>query len=213
MGNSNKKVKVPKQVAENFLSQTNFNGVENDILAGAFKTVATDGKLTKNQFNHALKELHSAGLTNLIDSPFTGRLFESLDTNNDGILDLKEFLGGFSLLSKGTPEQKIALSFQLYDLNNDKFVCCTEFHTMIKMAYLGALKTIINSNSELNLSFINAEEQANEFAEELTRQAFDLFDKNFDQLLSFDEFKQFAKSQPQVFAALNDIRTQVEVIF
>lgn len=73
-------------------------------------SVSEGGKrpLDRETFRKGLGMLEKAGLKNLDDSPFVERLFTLLDVNNDGTIDLSEFVSGLSLLCKGTPEEKLA---------------------------------------------------------------------------------------------------------
>lgn len=75
-----------------------------------FHTLSNGGKeaLDRDTFKKGLGMLENCGLKNLDDSPFVDRLFDLLDTNGDGSVDLHEFVTGLSLLCKGTIEEKLA---------------------------------------------------------------------------------------------------------
>lgn len=45
------------------------------------------------------------------DTPFAERMFELLDLNKDGTVDLQEFISGLSFLCKGTVEEKLARAY------------------------------------------------------------------------------------------------------
>jgi len=81
--------------------------VEVRKLYDIFSSTALDGKLDRNNFFAALSKLEEAGLKNLNDTPFGDRLFEMLDVNKDGVVDLQEFISGLSFLCKGTVEEKL----------------------------------------------------------------------------------------------------------
>jgi hypothetical protein len=60
-----------------------------------------------------LRGVHEAllcadALARVIDGmPFSHRLFHVLDIDNSGHIDLQEFVGGLSLLCKGTADEKL----------------------------------------------------------------------------------------------------------
>lgn len=70
-------------------------------------------------FNEALGRMEALGVQQMKDTPFAERLFEVFDSNKDHWIDKKEFLSGLGLLCKGTDEQKLSLTFSLYDVNDD----------------------------------------------------------------------------------------------
>ncbi|KAI8049896.1 hypothetical protein BDF22DRAFT_622802, partial [Syncephalis plumigaleata] len=53
---------------------------------------------------------------------FLERLFDAFDQDHDDRVDFQEYINGLSEFSKGTAEEKLALSFKLYDLDHDGFI-------------------------------------------------------------------------------------------
>ena len=45
------------------------------------------------------------------------RLFEAFDRSRSGSVDFREFVLGLSIASKGTPNEKLDLSFKVYDID------------------------------------------------------------------------------------------------
>ena len=91
------------------------------------------------------------------------RLFELLDLDHNGQLDLKEFVGGLSLLCKvrsarcadamrrcadaltgaqGTVEEKLELSFALYDRDGNGAIDRRELALMFEHAWLAGVKAL-----------------------------------------------------------------------
>ena len=95
--------------------------VEVRKLYDIFSSTALDGKLDRNNFFAALSKLEEAGLKNLNDTPFGDRLFEMLDVNKDGVVDLQEFISGLSFLCKGTVEEKLERKNISYYANYGRF--------------------------------------------------------------------------------------------
>lgn len=49
---------------------------------------------------------------------FLERLFNAFDVDSSNSIDLEEFMSGLSVFLKGTPDEKLLLSFRLYDVDN-----------------------------------------------------------------------------------------------
>ena len=83
--------------------------VEVGKLYETFMELSDGGKVPLDEaaFQRGLGMLEKAGLRNLDKSPFAHRLFQLLDTNKDGRVDLREFVTGLSMLCKGTAEEKL----------------------------------------------------------------------------------------------------------
>lgn len=71
------------------------------------------------------------------------RLFEMFDRRErNGVVDVTEFLGGVSVLASGERDEKIRLTFELYDVDNDGFISIAE---MVK--YLTSVFQVIEETS------------------------------------------------------------------
>jgi len=81
--------------------------VEAKNLIEIFQALCPGGRADRETFKLGLGKLEKCGLKNLDESPFADRLYDLLDTNQDGVVDLQEFVSGLSLLCKGSPEEKI----------------------------------------------------------------------------------------------------------
>ncbi|KAJ3108038.1 Calcineurin subunit B type 1 [Phlyctochytrium bullatum] len=82
-----------------------------------FEKQSTDNStITKDQFKQTLQShVHcwSAGAQYL----FLERLFDAFDLDGNKQIDFHEFIQGLSTFMKGTPEEKLELSFRLYDID------------------------------------------------------------------------------------------------
>ena len=83
------------------------NKVELKNFVQVFKKVAPSGIVNRDQFKEALIELEQQGLRPIANTPYADRLYTLLDANEDGVVDLREFILGFSLLCNGSAEEKI----------------------------------------------------------------------------------------------------------
>mmetsp|Transcript_2207 Transcript_2207/g.2539 ORF Transcript_2207/g.2539 Transcript_2207/m.2539 type:complete len:450 (+) Transcript_2207:75-1424(+) len=75
--------------------------------------------------------------------------FDALDVNNDGVIDLREFVAGMSIILKGTATEKCRLWFRCYDHDQDGLVSKQELESMLKatLAVRTALLIAIKTNS------------------------------------------------------------------
>lgn len=91
---------------------------------------------------------------------------------------MREFLIGFSILTKGSIDDKVDFAFRLFDLDNDGFLSRFELAIIVSSAY-----KILNSE---NLNGPSFEKKVDNFVEDI----FQKFDKNKDGIISIFEFKE-----------------------
>ncbi|KAI9289060.1 hypothetical protein BC943DRAFT_127833 [Umbelopsis sp. AD052] len=94
---------------------------------------------------------------------------------------LSEFVDGLSVFMKGTSEEKLELSFKLYDMDHDGYLTQAELERVM---------------TQLSLTFSN-EDQTNEIRELITRM-FEDVDVNGDGKLSLHEYKLSAMKEPLI---------------
>jgi len=202
----------PQQIKQ-FTEATNFDKVEVKNLYDAFMSLSPDGRVDKETFQKGLVKLEEVGLKNVAGTPIGERLFQLLDVNGDGVVDLGEFVGGLSLLCKGTPEEKLELSFKAYDLDGNGSISKEELALMFKSAWISGFRALsaVHGDEELSMEDLNefSEEMAALFAEN----AFESLDVDGDNQLSFEEFKEFALAEPKITATLNGFKQEVNVAF
>lgn len=76
--------------------------------------MSDDDLIDKNEFQKAML---------FRDSSLLERIFRAFDTDHDGTINFSEFISCLSTFSsKGTPEEKLRLSFKIYDSNGDNFI-------------------------------------------------------------------------------------------
>jgi len=202
----------PQQLKQ-FTEATNFDKVDVKSLYETFRTFNPDGRVDKETFQKGLVKLEEVGLKNIAGTPFGERLFQLLDVNGDGVVDLGEFVGGLSLLCKGTPEEKLELAFKAYDLDGNGSISKEELALMFKSAWISGFRALsaVHGDEELSMDDLNefSEEMATLFAEN----AFESLDVDGDNQLSFEEFKEFALAEPKITATLNGFKQEVNVAF
>jgi Ca2+-binding EF-hand superfamily protein len=101
---------------------------------------------------------------------FLERLFNAFDVDNSNSIDCEEFMTGLSIFLKGTPEEKMMLSFRIYDVDKSGSI---------------EPKELIKIMSQLYSAFFNNDQTAHVKA--LVTQIFDDLDINGDESLSITE--------------------------
>jgi len=207
--------KLDQDAIKKLQEQTNFDKVEVRKLFEVFQDLSNNGKtaLDKDTFKKGLQKLEACGLKNLENTPFGDRLFSLLDVNNDGTVDLNEFVCGLSMLCKGSIEEKLELSFKAYDIDGNGYISKDELALMFKSAWIAGFRALCSTHGNEELSMDDLNEFSEEMATLFADNAFDTLDANGDGQLSFEEFKQFALAEPKITATLNGFKKEVNITF
>merc|ERR1711916_186302 len=121
----------------------------------------------------------------LRDSTFSRRIFDAFDEDGNGSISFREFVVGLSVFSpRSTIEEKLDLSFSLYDIDNDGAISKDELFAILKASML--------ENYSLSIS--------DEHMRELVDATFEQADVNGDGLISYDEYKQMILNHPEILA-------------
>ncbi|KAI8149966.1 hypothetical protein BJV82DRAFT_5451 [Fennellomyces sp. T-0311] len=115
------------------------------------------------------------------DDIFLKRLYAAFDVDNNKSIDFEEFVDGLSVFMKGTPEEKLALSFKLYDVNHDGYLTKSELERVM-----------------LQLSHTFSEEDQTKEIKDMIGRMFEDVDVDNDGKLSFDEYKLSAMKEPLI---------------
>jgi len=166
----------------------------------------------RDLFKQCLIKLEAHGFKQPKDTPFGDRLFDLLDVNNDGVVDLSEFICGLSILCKGTPEEKLKLSFKAYDLDGNGFISEEELTSMFKSAWLSGFKALAFNHGGDDIDFEQLDEFSSTMAQNFAHNAFQSLDTDGDGKLSLEEFTNFALAQPKITATLNGFKHEVNIV-
>ena len=131
MGSSHGKL---SEEDRNYIVQsTNLPPKQVDKVFKTFLKRHPDRKIRKEDFSKELSTWY-----NFKDfSTMENTVFEAFDTNNDGVIDFKEYMIVFYILSYGTPEQKMMQIFRLCDLDKDGTVSKYELkYVLLQVLYL-----------------------------------------------------------------------------
>ncbi|KAG0740664.1 hypothetical protein G6F57_000960 [Rhizopus arrhizus] len=98
---------------------------------------------------------------------------------NKKTLDFDEFVDGLSIFMKGNTQEKLSLSFKLYDVDHDGYLTKPELERVL-----------------LKLSSTFSKEDKTTEIQEMVDQLFKDFDVDNDDRLSFEEYKLSAMKEP-----------------
>ncbi|CAN7990491.1 unnamed protein product [Ixodes hexagonus] len=144
------------------------------------------GRISLREFRNIYRNLFPKGDA----SKFAEHVFRTFDTNKDNTIDFREFMCGLHVTTRGRPEQKLAWAFKMYDMDGDGFI---QYHEMIEM--LTAIAKMVREKEKRSPTF---DLEIGKLADKIFLQG----DKNRDGKLSWEEFNQFAKDNPNIVTIL-----------
>ncbi|KAI9596248.1 hypothetical protein BDF19DRAFT_421785 [Syncephalis fuscata] len=157
--------------------KTHFTETEIDLLREEFESVGDgDGHMTRDQFKQVVGNFC---VCSTATNQFLERLFDAFDQDHDDRVDFQDYINGLSEFSKGTAEEKLALSFKLYDLDRDGFITHEELSRVM---------------TELYAPFCT--EDQNLQMQKVVNRVFADLDVDGDNRLSFAEFHLSAMKEP-----------------
>ncbi|KAI7889889.1 uncharacterized protein EV154DRAFT_513249 [Mucor mucedo] len=145
-------------------------------------------KITEDVFKNSVKQYLPTVSAN--DEPFLKRLYAAFGGDREKSIDFREFVDGLSIFVKGTADEKLKLSFKLYDVDKDGFISKTELEQVM-----------------LQLSQMSDEDRSEEVQCAIDCMFRDL-DVDCDGKLSFEEYKLSEMKEPLVVDFLEEFLSQ-----
>nr|CAD7438163.1 unnamed protein product [Timema bartmani] len=122
-------------------------------------------------------------------SKFASLVFRVFDENNDGSIEFEEFIRALSITSRGNLDEKLHWAFRLYDVDNDGFITRDEMYNIVDAIY-----QMVGQQP-------NAEDENT--PQKRVDKIFDQMDKNHDDRLTLEEFREGSKADPRIVQALS----------
>ncbi|KAF7649444.1 hypothetical protein LDENG_00141400 [Lucifuga dentata] len=121
--------------------------------------------------------LHSTfGIT---DDMMLDAVFRTFDKDNDGLVNMEEWIEGLSVLLRGTLDEKIKYCFYVYDLNGDKYISREEMLHMLKDCFIK----------------LPVEDDPDEAVKDLVEITLKMMDYDKDGRLSYEDFEQAVRKE------------------
>jgi len=163
------------------LEQTTHFGIkELEELHTWVKNENPSGLVDRAAFTRALTAI---GIT---DKLLIEQHFSAFDVDKNGEIDFREFACGLSIVLKGTPEERLKLMFNSYDLDGDGVLDKIELYNMIK-------SSTKNSGQDVSDTVLK----------KMVEETFELVDTDKNGEISFEEFDRAVHSGKLSFSLLN----------
>ena len=116
--------KQRQALLENFFKSVFQEGVQSNPGTGESNKKILECELTRGEFADAMSLKP--------DSLFVDQMFQLIDQDGNGFVSFREFLDMIVIFAKGSPEDKIKLMFDMYDVDKSGRLDRTEFKKMLK---------------------------------------------------------------------------------
>jgi Ca2+-binding EF-hand superfamily protein len=149
-----------------------------------FKKETPSGAINKRDFKELMKGVG-------VQDPFLQDLiFGTFDRDKDGNINFKEFVTGLSVITRGSPDEKLEFAFRMYDLDGNGFITREDMLQVIEAFFklVGPVVTFAGKKYES--------------AEQLVDDFFDQMDSNKDDKISIEEYKEGAMKNPDIIQGL-----------
>ncbi|CAO1416361.1 unnamed protein product [Diamesa hyperborea] len=111
---------------------TKFSEDEIKRMYRGFKAQCPTGYIREETFKEIYSQFFPLGAST---SQYAHYVFMAIDRDANGSVSFEEFVLNLSILSRGTMDDKLEWTFQLYDVNNDGFITKEEMTEVITAVY------------------------------------------------------------------------------
>ena len=122
-----------QRLLENFFKSVFREGGRNSADVGETRQDILECELNKEEFADAMSLKK--------DSLFVEQMFQLIDQDGNGFISFREFLNMIVIFAKGSPEDKIKLMFDMYDVDKSGQLSREEFRKMLK-----AMMELVNAS-------------------------------------------------------------------
>ncbi|BHF66854.1 neuronal calcium sensor [Sparganum proliferum] len=132
MGSVHGKHRLTRSEARSLASQTHFTEKQIKKWHRIFLKDCPTGQLNRSAFLNMYTHFFPDGKA----KDFYAHLFRTFDQDKSGQIDFSEFLTAISITQSGSPEEKLGLAFQLYDIDGNGTIEESEMTEIIKAIYM-----------------------------------------------------------------------------
>ncbi|XP_070493079.1 Kv channel-interacting protein 4-like [Chironomus tepperi] len=169
-------LEAPQRYRPDSLAQicktTRFSEPEIKRMYRGFKSHCPNGMVKEDTFKIIYAQFFPQGANTGLYAHY---IFNTLDKDHTGTLSFEKFVQGLSILSRGSLEEKLCWTFQLYDINSDGHITREEMSDIVTAVY--------------GLMGHPLEDKINEETiKERVESMFNKMDRNHDGVVTIDEF-------------------------
>ncbi|KAG4302419.1 hypothetical protein PCANB_001320 [Pneumocystis canis] len=178
--------KLNQEQLQELQGMTKFDKKELQQWYKGFLKDCPTGQLCKEEFCAIYKQFFPFGDPSL----FANYVFNVFDTDNNGVIDFKEFICALSITSRGRLEEKLMWAFHLYDIDNDGIITYNEMLQIVTAIYKMVGNMVKLPEDE-------------DTPEKRVDKIFGLMDKDCNGYLTVDEFREGSKKDSTIVQALS----------
>jgi len=175
---------LKKDELELLHKSTHFEQRELKQMWKQFKKETPQGVINKTEFKEVMKQM------GVVDGFLQELIFNVFDDNKDGAINFQEFVCALSVMTRGSPDEKLEFAFSMYDLDGNGFITKEEMARIMDSFYklVGPLVTFSGKKYES--------------PSQLVDEFFDQMDLNKDGQISMEEYKNGALKNPDIIQGL-----------
>jgi Ca2+-binding EF-hand superfamily protein len=160
---------------------SHFTEEEIQSLNEKFSKVSDENhEIKKSQFMEIMT-CHVESFSNKSKQLFLQRLFDAFDENHNDSIDFREFIKGLSIILKGNTDEKMELSFKIYDIHHKGYLTRRELEDFTSYMY----KTLYPDDAE-----------GEQKMKDMVKNLFEDLDVDGNEQLEISEFKLGALKEP-----------------
>ncbi|KAH9362827.1 hypothetical protein HPB48_015210 [Haemaphysalis longicornis] len=120
------------EAIETLCQLTKFNKRELQLMYRGFKQECPSGMVKEETFKIIYSQFFPRGAD---ASQYAHFVFNTFDQDHTGAITFTDFVIGLSVLSRGSLQEKLRWTFNLYDINGDGYITKDELARIVKAVY------------------------------------------------------------------------------
>ncbi|XP_076367731.1 A-type potassium channel modulatory protein KCNIP1-like isoform X2 [Tachypleus tridentatus] len=170
---------------------TKFNRRELQLMYRGFKQECPTGMVKEDTFKGIYAQFFPKGSET---SQYAHYVFNSFDQDHTGSITFTDFVMGLSVLARGSLQEKLRWTFNLYDINGDGYITKDEMFRIVTAVYDLMGKAVEPLADDLT-------------TRERAEQVFQKLDLNKDGIVTFDEFLDSCTQDENITKSMNIFNT------